>query len=178
MTDAPAAPPPPAEEVGPSDGGTDAPATAPALPLSGADLLALSAEQAAARWASLDDAALDAEVASYRSALEATRAELAGLGVTVSLEDGQTGTIAGIEVHGVYGRARGRARTGEKRAGEQMRRARLFKRACSTPSPSPSPLSTSLPIGTGRRGRRLPPGLRRRAGPVRVAGALLGEWGC
>lgn len=176
MTDAPAAPPPPAEEVGPSDGGTDATATAPALPLSGADLLALSAEQAAARWASLDDAALDAEVASYRSALEATRAELAGLGVTVSLEDGQTGTIAGIEVQGVDGRARGRARTGEKRAGEQMRRARLFKRACSTPSPSP--LSTSLPIGTGRRGRRLPPGLRRRAGPVRVAGALLGEWGC
>lgn len=99
MTDATApAAPPDAEEAGPAN----AAATAAARPtpplLAGPQLLALSAEEAAARWASLDDAALDAEVASYRTALEGVRAELTGLGRSVSLEDGQTGTIAGIEV--------------------------------------------------------------------------------
>ena len=162
MTEAPAAPPL-AEEAGSADA-DDAPIPAP--PLSGADLLALSAEQAAARWASLDDAALDAEVASHRAALEGVRAELAGLGRIVSLEDGQTGTIAGIEVRGV---GRGRGRTKRQGAGGDIVGAPFL--TYSTSPPTHHFLTVHSP---GRRGRGLPLRLRRRPGPVRVAGACSG----
>lgn len=76
-----------------------------AAPPSADTLLALDPAAASARWAALDDDALDAEVAAYRTALEGLRSELAALGRTVELEDGQAGTIAGVEVRGGCGRA-------------------------------------------------------------------------
>jgi hypothetical protein len=108
--DGAAAPPPPADAPPAGDG---EPSTRPAAPPPSADaLLALDSAAASARWASLDDAALDAEVAAYRAALEGLRSELAALGRSVELEDGQAGTIAGIEVRegGVWGRGSAKGR--------------------------------------------------------------------
>ena len=161
MTDVPAVPPAPSATVdGPAD--DTAPSTSPPPSLTGPELLALDPDAAAARWASLDDAALDAEVSAYRAALEGARAELVGLGLAVNLEDGQTGTIAGIEVIG------GRAGRDAESAPTPLHSARRFKRA--QPHHHLNihhPLSFSL---SGRGGRRLPARLRRRPGPVGVAG--------
>jgi len=157
MTDAPAVPPAPSATVdGPAD--DTAPSTSPPPSLTGPELLALDPDAAAARWASLDDAALDAEVSAYRTALEGARAELVGLGRAVNLEDGQTGTIAGIEASG--GRA-GR--------GAESTLSRCIGAVFQTCPTSPSSIILSFSF-SGRGGRRLPARLRRRPGPVGVAG--------
>jgi len=172
MTDADAPPAgAPPSPLGPA--GDDAvTTTAPAAPPPSADaLLALDPAAASDRWAALDDAALDAEVAAYRAALEDMRTELASLGRSVELEDGQAGTIAGIEVRAPW---RGR------RGGELARNASALSKT-GPRSRHPATLITHSHIinnnnktTTGRRGRGLPPGLCRRPGPIRVAGVCVG----